>query len=329
MKNLILDPEKNEDFVKILTHKRVLSIQKESILTGENSQIENGAIREGKVDNIAIGDQIILRSVTGVPLTTTTPLKKIDVDDEAESIKLHTQTSVYKLLNLDSEKDNRTISLKYLRNGYLDFNEKMLDGFYDGGRHMTFYLDEADNLIPDSRREVVVLDNRNDVLLENKSKKAGKFLSKISNMEGKITALALYVSSIMGGNQNYDGSNSDIVKLTDMDIESLKKQTGTNILAIGYLDHGVCRHRALLFKYLADRNAIPSRLVRGDYGTNGNVGGHVWNVVKLGEKFYIVDVMHDPTELFEEGSEKAMKYKRKNIHGDKAGLGGRSVRFGE
>ncbi|BBM97151.1 hypothetical protein MPTK1_1g03380 [Marchantia polymorpha subsp. ruderalis] len=60
-------------------------------------------------------------------------------------------------------------------------------------------------------------------------------------------------------------------------VRFLKAQRGSNVLPIGSLSFGVCRHRAILFKYLCDRAdpIIPCELVRGylDYMP------HAWNVV--------------------------------------------------
>lgn len=66
---------------------------------------------------------------------------------------------------------------------------------------------------------------------------------------------------------------------------------------------GVCRHRSLLFKVIADQLGIPAALVRGNYlrrGADGGKekentrGGHAWNevVLRSGERI-LVDVMHN------------------------------------
>ena len=57
---------------------------------------------------------------------------------------------------------------------------------------------------------------------------------------------------------------------------------------------GVCRHRALLFKILADEAGLDVALVRGNYAGSQVPGGHGWNEVSLGDgRRVIVDVMHD------------------------------------
>ncbi len=56
---------------------------------------------------------------------------------------------------------------------------------------------------------------------------------------------------------------------------------------------GECRHRALLFKILADEAGLDVALVRGNYA-GGSPPGHAWNEASLGDgRRVIVDVMHD------------------------------------
>ncbi|KAL2651050.1 hypothetical protein R1flu_019178 [Riccia fluitans] len=65
--------------------------------------------------------------------------------------------------------------------------------------------------------------------------------------------------------------------LCESAVRFLKAQRGSNVLPIGSLSYGVCRHRAILLKYLCDRAVpiIPCELVRGylDYMP------HAWNIV--------------------------------------------------
>jgi transglutaminase/protease-like cytokinesis protein 3 len=58
---------------------------------------------------------------------------------------------------------------------------------------------------------------------------------------------------------------------------------------------GVCRHRSLLFKILADEAGLPSALVRGNYARRGRKPGfaHAWNEVTLADgRRLLIDVMH-------------------------------------
>ena len=57
---------------------------------------------------------------------------------------------------------------------------------------------------------------------------------------------------------------------------------------------GMCRHRALLFKVLADEAGLSTSLVRGMMKTSsGRMGGHAWNEVRLSDgRRVLVDVMN-------------------------------------
>ena len=51
---------------------------------------------------------------------------------------------------------------------------------------------------------------------------------------------------------------------------------------------GMCRHRALLTKILADEMKIKCRMVHGYY----NGGGHAWNEIITKTDTYLFDAMH-------------------------------------
>jgi hypothetical protein len=65
-------------------------------------------------------------------------------------------------------------------------------------------------------------------------------------------------------------------------VRFVKLRRGSNVVPIGALPVGICRHRAILFKYLCDRARppIPCELVRGYLDCEP----HAWNVVLLKEK---------------------------------------------
>ncbi|KAL8486482.1 hypothetical protein ACS0TY_023240 [Phlomoides rotata] len=84
-------------------------------------------------------------------------------------------------------------------------------------------------------------------------------------------------------------------------LQSIKERRNSIIVPIGSLQFGVCRHRALLMKYLCDRMEprIPCELVRGYL----DFSPHAWNVIviKRGESLlrFIVDACH-PYDIREE-----------------------------
>ncbi|KAL0457149.1 UNVERIFIED_CONTAM: putative serine/threonine-protein kinase DDB [Sesamum latifolium] len=89
--------------------------------------------------------------------------------------------------------------------------------------------------------------------------------------------------------------------ICDKALQSIKERRNSIVVPIGSLQFGVCRHRALLMKYLCDRMEprIPCELVRGYL----DFSPHAWNVIiiKRGESLVrmIVDACH-PHDIREE-----------------------------
>uniref|UniRef100_A0A0A9AUQ1 Protein kinase domain-containing protein n=1 Tax=Arundo donax TaxID=35708 RepID=A0A0A9AUQ1_ARUDO len=112
--------------------------------------------------------------------------------------------------------------------------------------------------------------------------------------------------SICDSSEAYRQANTlsghfDFTGLCDRSIHIIKERRNSGIVPIGALRFGVCRHRAVLMKYLCDRAdpPIPCELVRGhlDYTP------HAWNVVPVrngkGWVRMIVDACF-PTNIKEE-----------------------------
>ncbi|GAQ79493.1 Protein kinase superfamily protein [Klebsormidium nitens] len=101
-------------------------------------------------------------------------------------------------------------------------------------------------------------------------------------------------------------------------VRFLKQRRGSNVVPIGALPVGICRHRAILFKYLCDRASplIKCELVRGylDYEP------HAWNMVLFEEEGELRRLLVDacrPGRIHNEGEgDTAVRYlplKRINI----------------
>ena len=102
-------------------------------------------------------------------------------------------------------------------------------------------------------------------------------------------------------------------------VQALQQELNSNVIPLGRIRAGVCRHRSVLFKYLFDSvvttdpafasTALRCRLVRGDYGRSR--AAHAWNIVRLPTGvMQIVDVMHDPTQLRDVNSTLGLNYRR-------------------
>ncbi|KAI3443259.1 Protein kinase domain-containing protein [Psidium guajava] len=95
-----------------------------------------------------------------------------------------------------------------------------------------------------------------------------------------------FVCTCLTGNRDYVDSsvdqmlnNQDIIlsDLCERSLQSIKARQSSVIVPIGTLKFGVCRHRAILMKYLCDRMVppVPCELVRGYL----DFSPHAWNII--------------------------------------------------
>lgn len=321
-----LNPAKDDnDYVAVLTQgSPTVKLVKTAILAGQRSNVPVGDAMQGTLSGVIAAGRPVSFSDSA---RSTSDIVEVKVT-RSGIIRLKTSTSIYEL-RIDEKRAGRVRSLQYLRRGYLDYDEKMPDGFYDGGHGMEFGIEDDGKLSVHSDREVILVDGTQDQGLAFKLDAAKKFIENAAGIEDKIKMLAIFVSNSLGGSQMIKDAGPSITDLTGREIEARKQHTASSgdIVMLGYLNYGVCRHRALMFKYLADRLGIKSRLVRGKQG--GYSGGwHIWNVVELKGKHYVVDVMQQPWNLMEEGSKEVDDYRRAfNDQGVAvlAGIGGRSI----
>ncbi|KAH1241312.1 putative serine/threonine-protein kinase SIS8 [Glycine max] len=108
-----------------------------------------------------------------------------------------------------------------------------------------------------------------------------------------VRKLAIFVADYMGGPV---GDPESMTRAWRSLSYSLKATLGSMVLPLGSLTIGLARHRALLFKVLADSLGIPCRLVKGlQYTGSDDVA---INFVKIDDgREYIVDLMADPGTL--------------------------------
>ncbi len=207
-------------------------------------------------------------------------------------------------------------SLLYLDKGYLSFDQKMENGFFDGGREMKQILTPNGKAYT-SDREIIVFDANQDLALNNALHQAEILLNRYSDQANKIIALAQFVNQLMGGKVKH------VVDLSEKNIDQVSVNSGgQKILHIGKLTYGSCRHRSLLFKYLADRLGIESRVIRG--GFRG--GAHAWNIVRINDQYYLVDIMIYPGKLFPAESVNFGIYQREGKHKHfRGGAGAKSI----
>ncbi|TVU11912.1 hypothetical protein EJB05_45523, partial [Eragrostis curvula] len=219
------------------------------------------------------------------------------------------------------------IAFRYWSFNALSYDDKILDGFYDicstGDEPALSTIPSLMELqaLPFShgaKTEAVLVNRAQDselVALEQKAFiMAVEFRSKNTEFVGPslVRALASLVSNYMGG-PVFD-PESMLLKYQDMS-SSLRASIRSAVMPLGRLRIGLARHRALLFKVLADSLAVPCRLVKGRQYTVSDDGA--LNFVKFNDgREYIVDLMSDPGTLIPSDSADLGREFDGNLFGD-------------
>lgn len=226
----------------------------------------------------------------------------------------------------DAGRDRPFMSLRsYEQNLHLDSREvilvdrqrdEMLDAIALRAQALIFHFNQIDGLFKD--REHVAVDNlqiASLLALLVSDHFGGSDKSNIVQKARKDVSGSNYskpfVCTCPTGN---DDTTSMVTKespsiledilflnLCEKALHSIKSRQNSIVVPIGSLQFGVCRHRALLMKYLCDRiePRISCELVRGYL----DFSPHAWNVivVKRGESWVrmIVDACH-PLDIREE-----------------------------
>ncbi|EMS55011.1 Serine/threonine-protein kinase CTR1 [Triticum urartu] len=190
----------------------------------------------------------------------------------------------------------------------LSYDDKILDGFYDiwatGGKPALRTIPSLMELHQQpfslgAKTEAVLVNRAQDSELVDLGQKALNmavdFRSQTSHSVGRvlIQRLAILVANHMGG-PVVDPENV-LLKYQNMS-SSLRASIRSSVMPLGRITIGLARHRALLFKVLADNLDVPCRLVKGRQYTGSDDGA--LNIVKLNDgREYIVDLMSDPGTL--------------------------------
>ncbi|XP_038699348.1 serine/threonine-protein kinase EDR1 isoform X2 [Tripterygium wilfordii] len=201
------------------------------------------------------------------------------------------------------------MSLRYWSYNVVNYDEKVMDGFYDvygiaskpvmQGK-MPMLVDLQTISVRDNVDYEVVLVNRSlDPELRELERKVQIMYmnSRVSDQGQALSDLIRKIANIvvdrMGGPV---GDADEMLRRWTVRSYELRNALNTIILPIGCLDIGLSRHRALLFKVLADKINLPCMLVKGSYYT-GTDDGAV-NFIRIGNgSEYIIDLMGAPGTL--------------------------------
>ncbi|XP_021909098.1 probable serine/threonine-protein kinase SIS8 isoform X2 [Carica papaya] len=200
------------------------------------------------------------------------------------------------------------VAYRYWNYNSLSYDDKILDGFYDLYGVLTESISERMPSLVDLQGipisenvtwEAVLVNRVGDANLLKLEQKALEMVVKSRsgspNSMGSELArkLAVLVAEYMGGPVADPDSMSRAWRSLSY---SLKATLGSMVLPLGSLTIGLARHRALLYKVLADSVGIPCRLVKGQQYTGSDEVA--MNFVKTDDgREYIVDLMADPGTL--------------------------------
>lgn len=191
-------------------------------------------------------------------------------------------------------RESAELSELYLHSNYISDKERITNGFRDGGHKAV--LDNFGNVIF-SPREIITIDKNMDSYLAN----AIKFV-KTNTMDKSEKTKMKYIFNVM---RDISGN---AIKSEKRSAQLANLAAGRDVLLgkIFEKEAAVCRHKALLFKLLADECGLKTRIIRGASVDLGGYGGHVWNEVKLsnGKKF-LVDVQN--SKIIDISNSKALK----------------------
>ncbi|CAN6285594.1 unnamed protein product [Urochloa humidicola] len=216
-----------------------------------------------------------------------------------------------KLMSLDRFAAHRdeghtaeSLSRRYWDYNFLDYHEKVIDGFYDifgssmessrQGKMPT--LAELQTGIGDLGFEVIVINRAIDSTLQEMEQVAQCILLDfpVANIALLVQRIAELVTDNMGG--PVKDANDMLTRWLEKSTE-LRTSLQTSLLPIGCIKIGVSRHRALLFKILADSVGIPCKLVKGSNYTGGDDDDAI-NIIKMdNEREFLVDLMAAPGAL--------------------------------
>jgi hypothetical protein len=196
----------------------------------------------------------------------------------------------------------RKVTVEYLTKHYVGPEMTIPDGYLDGGRGMRI----GDDGNVRSGRELVVVNRGRDAFLKKHLEFARSEELKALEPFKRGVRLAEYVHRTMSLRR--DGG------LSLAAVSLLQKEYANERALIGEVPRicgaGVCRHRTLLFKLLADEAGLDVALVRGNYKDGRTSGGHAWNELHLEDgRRVLFDVMNGRAEPIDsKGSTVSRRY---------------------
>ncbi|KAM3173666.1 hypothetical protein ACTXT7_012096 [Hymenolepis weldensis] len=126
-----------------------------------------------------------------------------------------------------------------------------------------------------------------------------------SDFKKKIRILAVEVVNYFGGPMTREEAYSSI---DWQGIAKYRCHHNTNIVPIGLPERAGYRHRALLFKFIADKVGIACRCVCGEYQVAYNI--ICIQTESINKLSFVVNLMESPGEIYPADSKEANDYYR-------------------
>ncbi|KAB5544055.1 hypothetical protein DKX38_012167 [Salix brachista] len=198
-----------------------------------------------------------------------------------------------------------SLSHRFWVNGSLSYFDRIPDGFYviHGLDPYTWSI-SADSRVPsfeslkavnDLSIGVVLIDRFRDPGLKEVHNRVIGLSSSLSRTEDVAKHLANVVCNLMGG-VVHNEDDSAFAECWKECTNVMKRRLGSVVLPIGSLSIGLCVHRALLFKVLADSINLPCRIVKGCKYCRRDVISSC--LVQAGnDREYFVDLLGNPGAL--------------------------------
>uniref|UniRef100_A0A803N6R0 non-specific serine/threonine protein kinase n=1 Tax=Chenopodium quinoa TaxID=63459 RepID=A0A803N6R0_CHEQI len=209
-----------------------------------------------------------------------------------------------------------SISHRFWVNGCLSYSDQIPDGFYlihgmdpyvwtvcadlqENGRIPSIESLKSVTSVNESSLEVVLIDRRSDSTLKDLLNRALDISCNCMTSDEVVDQMAKLVCSRMGGAAST--REEELVPIWEEFSNGLKDCLGSVVLPVGSLSIGLCKHRALLFKVLADSIDLPCRIAKGCKYCNRNDATSC--LVRFGpDREYLVDLVGKPGCLCEPDS---------------------------
>ncbi|KAB2616985.1 serine/threonine-protein kinase CTR1 [Pyrus ussuriensis x Pyrus communis] len=189
----------------------------------------------------------------------------------AETLLLHETTTQLEVT------DAETVSYRLWVSGCLSYNDKISDGFYnilgmnpylwvlcndvEEGKRIPSLMSLKEVKPGETSMEVLLVDKNGDSRLKELQDKAHQLSCSSENTLILVEKLGKLVAVYMGG--NYPAEQGDLHTRWKVVSKRSRDFHKCIVLPIGILSMGLCRHRAILFKKLADHIGLPCRIARG------------------------------------------------------------------